>query len=161
MSYRNKKWYLSVLQGKAREWAYEYISENLKRPAFVYEPENAHAAYKEIFGVDFASPQEMAAISAAEKIRQLEAEVEKLRVEKKQDDRDFAKMGQSEIEPIIEQETVEQIVNAVAAPSVINTKEDFLAANPGLNGLKGLHEWRRYAKEHGIETNKDGSIKVK
>jgi len=78
-SYRNKEWYLPIIKGMDMAGAYKFISEHLKAPSFVYEPDNAAAAFKEVFGRDYASPQEMAAQSAAEKIRELEAENARLK----------------------------------------------------------------------------------
>ncbi len=139
---RNKKWYLNILKNMTAERAYSYISENLKRPVFIYEAQNAHAAYKELFGSDFLSPQERRALSDKEEIERLKAELE------------LAKITQKKADEVIEVKTeVDQVEDEAASEvaSGVLTKEQYKAANPELKGLPLHHAWLRYAKEHGIE----------
>jgi hypothetical protein len=79
---RDKAWYLLMLKGKTKEWAYRYITDNLKAPSFVYEQQNAYAAYKEVFGIDFSSPEQMQIFSDKEEIERLKAELEAAKAQK-------------------------------------------------------------------------------
>jgi len=148
MSYRNKKWYLMFLPKMTIEKAYAFINENLKRPSFIHEPKVAYGAFKEVFSKEYASPQEMAALSAAEKIRALEEENERLRIEVK----NRVDSGQSELEPLsepIDEPTNEtdHVTNAV----VYQTQDEFKAAHPEFtDGLRMHREWKKYAKANGL-----------
>jgi hypothetical protein len=138
---RNKELYLKVLKDHTKEWAYEYITENLKRPDFVYEPQNAHEAYKEIFGVDFASPEEIRAMSQAEEIERLKAELELVKIAQKKE----------VVEPIKE---VEEAVNELVIENPFKPeptpKEQFKELHPELKGLDLHRAWLKYAKANGI-----------
>jgi hypothetical protein len=134
MSYRNKEWYLIILKGKTAEWAYRYITDNLRQPSFVHEPSNAFAAYREVFGVDFSSPEEMKAISQAEEIERLKAELELAKIAKKQ-------------ETVAEKK---EVAVDKSTETDLLTKEQFKASRPDLKGISIHHGWTKYKKEHGI-----------
>jgi hypothetical protein len=139
-------------KGMDRETAAAFVSEKLKYPSFIYEADNANEAFREAYGMDYASPSEMRIMSDREKIARLEAELEKVQIEKRQ-----AAMGLTEIGPPTPMEEYANadvaVTNAIGDTdnAVVGTKEDFLAANPGLKGLPGHRAWNRYAREHGIE----------
>jgi hypothetical protein len=127
-SYRNKEWYLPIIKGMDMAGAYKFISEHLKAPSFVYEPDNAAAAFKEVFGRDYASPQEMAAQSAAEKIRELEAENAKLKA--------LAQAGE-----VAGEEKTEDVTDKL-------TQDQFAAEHTEIPaGLKMYHAYQKYLKE--------------
>jgi hypothetical protein len=128
MPYRNKEWYIPIIKTMSMERAYEYISENLKAPSFVYEHDNASAAYKEVFGIEFASPQERAMKTAADKIRELEAENERLKL--------LAKQSGGE------DSSDEKSANGKM------TQDEFAATHPEIPaGLKMYHAYQKYLKE--------------
>jgi uncharacterized small protein (DUF1192 family) len=79
---RDKAWYLLMLKGKTKEWAYKFIKRNLEAPSFVYEQQNAYAAYKEVFGEEFASPEELRVKTDKEEIERLKAELEAAKAQK-------------------------------------------------------------------------------
>jgi hypothetical protein len=137
---RNKELYLKVLKDHTKEWAYEYITENLKRPDFAYEQSNAYAAYKEVFGVDFASPEEIRAMSQAEEIERLKAELELVKIAKKKE----------AVEPIKEvTEPIKEVVEDKFKPEP-TPKEQFKELHPEWKGLELHREWLKYAKKNGL-----------
>lgn len=126
--YRNKEWYLPLIKGMDMAGAYKFISEHLKALSFIYEPDNAAAAFKEVFGRDYASPQEMAAQSAAEKIRELEAENAKLK-------------ALAHTEEVTDEGKKEDVAGEL-------TQEQFAAAHPEIpSGLKMYQAYQKYLKE--------------
>lgn len=126
--YRNKEWYLPLIKGMDMAGAYRFISEHLKAPSFIYEADNAAAAFKEVFGRDYASPQEMAAQSAAEKIRELEAENAKLK-------------ALAHTEEGADEEKTEDVAGKL-------TQEQFAAEHTEIPaGLKMYHAYQKYLKE--------------
>jgi hypothetical protein len=153
---RNKEFYLLILKDKTMAWAYAYITENLKRPSFVYEPQNAYAAYKEIFGVDFASPEEMKTASQAEEIARLKEELEAVKIAAKQavtqplDGVDGKVDGTTETFENESDKTADESSNAAGDTTntvIYATKEEFKTAHPEFKGLTAHHEWQRYVKE--------------
>jgi hypothetical protein len=141
---RNKKWYLVILKDKTMAWAYEYIIENLKRPSFVYEPQNAYAAYKEVFGVDFKSPEQMMAESQEQEIARLKAELEAMKVDGKKSDGTTETFENGTYETGGDTDsTAGNTTNTV----VYLTKEEFKTAHPELKGLAVHHKWQAYVKE--------------
>jgi hypothetical protein len=141
---RNKGWYLMMLKGKTMEWAYAYITENLKRPSFIYEPQNAYAAYKEIFGVDFASPEERKTLSQAEEIERLKKELELAKIAQNQVVTQPIKKvdGQSELGPDADDKSDK--VDLL-------TKEQFKSSHPELKGLPLHHAYQKYLKENQVK----------
>ena len=125
--YRNKGWYLTMLEGKDKEWAYRFITDHLKAPSFVYEPQNAYAAYKETYNINFASPEEMKALLQAEEIERLKAELEAAKAPK--------------------QEVEEPIANVVH----VFTKDEFKVAHPEFKGLPLHRAYQRYVKESQVK----------
>jgi len=154
-SYRNKAWYLVILTGISAEAAYKIISENLKRPGFIHEKKNAYAAYREVYGKDFASPEEMRALSQEEKIRRLEEENEKLKIEQRKAGRQASNFAATNDEPEVPEVPVPEKAEVPASDEkkeeIYATKEQFKAAHPELKGLPNYHAWLKYAKEHGLE----------
>jgi hypothetical protein len=63
MAYRNTKWYVAMLKNMSVEKGSAFVSANLERPSFAYEFKNANAAFKEVYGMDYASPAEMRTLS--------------------------------------------------------------------------------------------------
>lgn len=153
---RNKEFYLVILKQKTMDWAYAYITENLKRPSFVYEPQNAYAAYKEIFGVDFASPEEMKTASLAEENARLREELELAKIAAKQKET-VTIASQSPVEDAVAEvpESVTTSTNAVGDttnPVVYGSKEEFVKAHPEItDGRKMHHSWLKYVKESKVQ----------
>jgi len=125
-----------MLKNKTKEWAYGFIKNNLKAPSFEYERQNAYAAYQEVFGIEFASPEEVQAKTDKEEIERLKAELE------------AAKAQKSEIK-------VEAPIEPEIAPTpeglCVYTKDEFKVAHPELKGIYIHHAWVKYCKENGIE----------
>jgi hypothetical protein len=142
MPYRNKEWYIPIIKTMSAEKAYEYVSENLKAPSFVYEPENAVAAYREVFGVEYASPQERAMKTAADKIRELEAENERLKAIVQPVATEEMPM---EADPV-DVAPVSEVVAAAVDEKM--TQEQFATAHPEITvGLKMFRAYKKYLKE--------------
>lgn len=136
---RNKAWYLLMLKGKTVEWAYNFIKGHLERPSFVYEPQNAYAAFKEVFGFNYISPQEMKAAEERAELDRLRAENEALRMAAQQ--KVVETVGQSEIEPMPDE---------AEKPIIYQTKDEFMAAHPELKAPYVHKVWNKYAKENGL-----------
>ena len=158
-SYRNKEWYKSMLSGIVKneagrdvrvgtgmdiDKAYKMISLNLERPSFIHEHANAYAAFQEVYGKPYASPQEMKALADKNEIERLREKVEQLEIEKRQ-------AAQNAITERSQTESFEPEAEAPLDISSVLTKEQFKLAHPELKGLAGHHAWTRYAKENGIE----------
>jgi hypothetical protein len=142
--YRNKAWYVAILKGKDKDWAYRYITENLVRPSFVYEPQNAYAAYEEVYGCKILSPYEQQVISKDDEIRRLREALELAKIAQRQAGTEPIKevVGQSEIEP--EPDTAE-------AYNPTLTEDQFKAQHPEIKkGLPMHRAWEKYKKENGI-----------
>ncbi len=139
---RNKKWYLAILKGKTMEWAYRFITDNLKAPSFMYEQQNAYAAYKEVFGADFASPEEIQAKSDKEEIERLKAELEAVKAQKQETVKVVTDFTDKEVF-IVDPPITENIG--------IITKEQFYNLHVELKGAAKSKAWAEYAKEKGIE----------
>lgn len=152
MSYRNKAWYISILTGVVKnevgrdvkvgngmdsEAAYKFISFNLERPSFIYEPSNAYEAYQEVYGKPFASPQEMRAVEEKKELELLREKVEQFEIEKRNRDK-----GNEVVAPPAEPD------KSTETPPL--TKEQFKLSRPELKGLAIHHAWNKYKKEHGI-----------
>ena len=142
---RDRDWYLKLLKRMPMEKAYQVISRNLKYPDYVHEAAVATAIFKEMYGKDYASPEEMLALSQAAKIKALEEENEKLRLAQKE----RAMGGQDEVGPEPE------IASAPPPPPPPQdgpmSKEQFYKAHPELLGAKKKQEWEKYKADNGIE----------
>lgn len=154
---RDRKWYLELLTGTRKnefgtiqklrepmtmEKAYKVISENLKRPAYVHEARVATTVFRELYGKDYASPEEMLSMNQAAKIKALEEENERLKLAQ----REKAKMGQSEIGPIPYAPTTD---TPPPIPGLM-TKDQFYASHMELLGAKKKQQWEKYKAENGI-----------
>ena len=134
---RDKAWYLLMLKGKTMDWAYRFIIDNLKAPSFVYEPQNAYAAYKEVFGIDFASPEQMSALSDKEEIERLKAELE------------LAKIAQKSA-TVTDEKKDNPSDNKITISDLL-TKEQFKSNHSELKGLPLHHAYQRYVKESQVK----------
>jgi hypothetical protein len=150
MAFRNTKFYRLVLKGMTMDQAYEFITANLKRPTNVYEQRNAYDVFKEVFKIDFTSPQELQALKEKEELIKLREENERLKIEAKQKETVVEKVGDVtetfDPEPDIPASDTGNAADHTTSTVVYNTKEEFKTAHPELKGLAVHHEWQRYVK---------------
>jgi len=158
MAYRNKKWYLvfftgkNVVMGKVKQLgkgmtkdeASAFVSVNLERPSFKYEFENANDAFKEVYGMDYASPAEMRTISDREEIARLKAKLEAIEIEKRQA---AAGAGADATDETAGDTGGDKQKDLLTAEQF---KDKWIAENGTDVPLKRGRAWAKYKKENGI-----------
>lgn len=145
MAYRNKKWYVALLKNMSMERASKMISEYLQRPSFAYELENANAAFREVYGRDYASPAELRTLSDKEEIERLKAKLEAAEIEKRQAARPV------EVKP--EMPVADDIPDGNIKTDLLTAeqfKEKWIADNGADIPLRRGQAWKKYKKENGI-----------
>ncbi len=126
--YRNEAWYLRMLKRKTAPEAYRFITENLKAPTFIHEKQNAYAAYQQLYGHPFASPEEIRANEDKKEIERLREELAAAKAGKEN-------QGNTGGDLL----TAEQF------------KEKWIAENGGADvPLPRGRAWAKYKKENGI-----------
>jgi len=124
------------------EKARKMIFENLERPSFKYEDRNAYAAFKEVYGVDYASPSEMKTLADKEEIERLREKVEQLEIEKREAKRIADQNGTTTV-PDTPQ------TGESSTQSGVMSKDEYAIAHPELKGLPLYHAYNKYVKEKG------------
>lgn len=144
MAYRNKKWYVALLKGMSVEKASAVVSEYLQRPSFMYELQNANAAFREVFGMDYASPAEMRTLSDREEIARLKAQLEAVEIEKKKAVSANVESAHSADDDIPDGNIKDDLLTAE------QFKDKWIAENGADVPLKRGRAWAKYKKENGI-----------
>lgn len=145
MAYRNKKWYVALFKNMSIERASKMASEYLQRPSFAHELENVNAAFREVFGRDYASPAEMRILSDKEEIERLKAKLEAVEIEKRQAARPVEVKPEMPIADDIPDENIK--TDLLTAEQF---KEKWIADNGGDIPPKRGRAWAKYKKENGI-----------
>jgi len=137
MAYRNKDFYVSMYRQQDVDTAYKMTEHNLRCPSFAYERQNVDAAWLEVYGYPFMSPEQ-------KKYADMEAKVVALEAEK------------AAVKPVvktIEDAIAEEDNHPVNAPLQLDRKtwtELFIAKHPQATKMVMGKAWKQYKEEVGI-----------